>query len=280
MDAYFEAKARLFTRDFADAAAINVDDPKGRELAARAAHEGLEVWTFSLESDAEVTAHDVVLARDYTELTIAAPRHHAIRVRSALVGPFNVANLLAAAATAYAARFTPGAVEAGLQAPIVVPGRFERVDAGQRFAVVVDYAHTPDALERVLGAARALAGADGRVVVVYGCGGDRDRAKRPLMGAAAARLADVAYLTSDNPRSEDPEAIAADVLAGVDAARRPFVELDRRRAIRDAVTAARPDDVVVIAGKGHETGQTAAGTTVPFDDRVVAREELEALACR
>ena len=280
MDAYFAAKARLFTRDFADTAAINIDDPRGRELAASVARDGLEVWTFGLESDAEVTAHDVVLARDHTELTIRAPRHHAIRVRSSLVGPFNVANLLAAAATAYAARFSPAAVEAGLQAPIVVPGRFERVDAGQAFTVVVDYAHTPDALERVLGAARALAGADGRVVVVYGCGGDRDRAKRPLMGAAAAHLADVAYLTSDNPRSEDPASIAADVRAGVDAAHEPFVELDRRLAIRAAVGDAHAGDVVVIAGKGHETGQTAGGRTVPFDDRVVAREELEALACR
>jgi UDP-N-acetylmuramoyl-L-alanyl-D-glutamate--2,6-diaminopimelate ligase len=131
----------------------------------------------------------------------------------------------------------------------------------------------------VLNASRALTGPGGRIIVVYGCGGDRDRAKRPLMGAVAARGADRAFLTSDNPRSEAAEAIAADVLAGVPASQRPVVELDRRLAIRDALNSARTGDVVVIAGKGHESGQTAAGVTLPFDDRVVAREELESLAC-
>jgi UDP-N-acetylmuramoyl-L-alanyl-D-glutamate--2,6-diaminopimelate ligase len=145
--------------------------------------------------------------------------------------------------------------------------------------VLIDYAHTPDALERVLDAARALAAPGAAVAVVYGCGGDRDRAKRPRMGEVAARLADRAYLTSDNPRSEDPQSIADDVLAGVPAGREPLVELDRRRAIRRALEDAAAGDVVVVAGKGHETGQTARGVTVPFDDRVVAREELEALPC-
>jgi UDP-N-acetylmuramoyl-L-alanyl-D-glutamate--2,6-diaminopimelate ligase len=154
----------------------------------------------------------------------------------------------------------------------------ERVDLGTGFTVLVDYAHTPDALESVLGAARALVAPDGHLVVVFGCGGDRDRAKRPVMGEVATRLADTAILTSDNPRSEDPAAIAQDVLRGFDAGCRPRVELDRRLAIRAAVRDARPGDVVVIAGKGHESGQTARGVTVPFDDRVVAREELEARA--
>ncbi len=160
-----------------------------------------------------------------------------------------------------------------------MPGRFERVDGGGDFAVIVDYAHTPDALEHVLSAARVLTRFDGKVAVVYGCGGDRDRAKRPLMGAAAARLADRAYLTSDNPRSEDPAAIAADVLAGVSADRRPVVELDRRRAIRRALADAGRGDVVVIAGKGHEPGQTVGDVTRPFDDRDVAREELQGVRC-
>jgi UDP-N-acetylmuramoyl-L-alanyl-D-glutamate--2,6-diaminopimelate ligase len=148
------------------------------------------------------------------------------------------------------------------------------VDAGQPFAVLVDYAHAPDALASTLATARELA-ASARVIVVFGCGGDRDRGKRPLMGRAAADAADVAILTSDNPRSESPEAIAAEVLVGMEPARAQVVtELDRRAAITLALGMAAPGDVVVIAGKGHETGQTTGGTTVPFDDRVVAREEL------
>jgi UDP-N-acetylmuramoyl-L-alanyl-D-glutamate--2,6-diaminopimelate ligase len=153
-----------------------------------------------------------------------------------------------------------------------VPGRFEAVDAGQPFTVVVDYAHTPDGLENLLRSAREITA--GRLICVFGCGGDRDRAKRPLMGAIARRLADVAVVTSDNPRSEDPEAIIAEITAGF-----PMdVEPDRRAAIRAAVAAAADGDVVVIAGKGHEQGQEVAGRTVPFDDREVAREALAALA--
>jgi UDP-N-acetylmuramoyl-L-alanyl-D-glutamate--2,6-diaminopimelate ligase len=152
----------------------------------------------------------------------------------------------------------------------------ERVDAGQPFTVLVDYAHTPDALGRALAAARDIA--DGRVVVVFGCGGDRDAAKRPLMGEAAGRGADVVFVTSDNPRSEDPHEIAAAALAGVEAAgASATVELDRRSAVAAALRAAAPGDVVLVAGKGHESGQTTGGITVPFDDRVVAREALGAL---
>jgi UDP-N-acetylmuramoyl-L-alanyl-D-glutamate--2,6-diaminopimelate ligase len=145
--------------------------------------------------------------------------------------------------------------------------------------VLVDYAHTPDALERALRAVRGLTGPGGRVVVVFGCGGDRDRAKRPLMGDVAGRLADLVVVTSDNPRSEAPEAIAAEILRGVPEHAAVVAEPDRRRAIRDALVAARAGDVVLVAGKGHETGQTAAGVVRPFDDRVVVREELEALGC-
>ncbi len=185
---------------------------------------------------------------------------------------------MAAAATARAAGFSLETVAAGLGEPLVVPGRFERVDAGQPFPVLVDYAHTPDALARVLAAARPLAGRDGRVICVFGCGGDRDRAKRPLMGRAVATGADVAVLTSDNPRSEDPRAIADAVLPGLtDGPAVVTVELDRRAAVATALAAARAGDVVVLAGKGHESGQTTGGRTVPFDDRVVAREELGAL---
>jgi UDP-N-acetylmuramoyl-L-alanyl-D-glutamate--2,6-diaminopimelate ligase len=200
-------------------------------------------------------------------------------VTSPLVGPFNVSNALAAAATALAAGLDVDSVAAGLSAPVIVPGRMERIEAGQPFPVLVDYAHTPDGLEQVLRAARPLVGDDGRLVVVFGCGGDRDRAKRPAMGKAAARLADVIFVTSDNPRSEDPLAIIGEVVAGVPSGVYPIVEPDRRKAIALALALAGREegDVVVVAGKGHESGQTAAGVTVPFDDRVVAREELARL---
>src|SRR5205085_2448444 len=200
-------------------------------------------------------------------------------VRSPLVGRFNASNALAAAATALAAGLDVESVAGGLSAPLVVPGRMERVEAGQPFPVLVDYAHTPDGLEQVLRAARPLVGAHGRLIVVFGCGGDRDRAKRPAMGKAAASLADVIFLTSDNPRSEDPMAIIGDVMAGIPSSVVPIVEPDRRSAVSLALArASREDgDVVVAAGKGHEQGQTAGGVTVPFDDRVVAREELARL---
>jgi UDP-N-acetylmuramoyl-L-alanyl-D-glutamate--2,6-diaminopimelate ligase len=194
---------------------------------------------------------------------------------------FNVSNALAAATTALVAGFPFDAIVSGLQAPLPVPGRLERIVAppGHPFTVLVDYAHTPDALERVLEAARHLV-SDGRVVVVFGSGGDRDRQKRPAMGRAAAGGADAVVLTSDNPRSEDPEQIAHAVLDGLrDGPASVVVELDRRAAIRDALRGARAGDVVVIAGKGHETGQTIGERTIPFDDRVVVREELEALGC-
>ncbi|MET1001184.1 MAG: UDP-N-acetylmuramoyl-L-alanyl-D-glutamate--2,6-diaminopimelate ligase [Acidimicrobiia bacterium] len=281
MDAYFAAKARLFTPAFTPAAAISIDDPRGRALVAPAAEAGLDVWTVSVHDEtAALHATAIELAPEHTRLTVEFRRDDArVALESSLVGAFNVANALTAAAIARAGGFSVEEIAAGLQAPLVVPGRFERVDAGQDFTVLVDYAHTPDALERALVAARELVSRNGRLAVVYGCGGDRDRAKRPLMGAIAAAHADTAYLTSDNPRSEDPAAIAAAVLAGVPADRAPVVELDRRAAIRAAVAAARAGDVIVIAGKGHEPGQTAAGVTVPFDDRTVAREALEGERC-
>ncbi len=284
LDEYFEAKASLFTRARTGAAAINVDDPRGAELAARAASDGIDVWTYATDAPTvDVGATDVVFGAAATRATIVDRRSGTDAVvELSLVGSFNLANALGAAATARAAGFPFEAVVAGLGAPLVVPGRMERVDAGQPFAVLVDYAHTPDALTRVLAAARPLARADGRgdgkVVCVFGCGGDRDPGKRPLMGAAVAAGADVAVLTSDNPRSEDPQAIADAVLPGLADAPAVRVQLDRRAAIADALAAAAPGDVVVIAGKGHETGQTFAHQrNVPFDDRVVAREELGAL---
>ncbi len=279
LDAYFEAKARLFDPAHTAAAVVALDDPYGVRLARRAAAL-LPVRTFAIDDPtADVRGEALELTAAGTGFVLVDARTgRRATVRSPLVARFNVTNALAAAATALSAGLPFDAVVAGLSAPVVVPGRLEPVDAGQPFAVLVDYAHTPDALERVLDAARSLAGAH-RVVVVFGCGGDRDREKRPLMGRAAGSGADLVVLTSDNSRSEDPAAIADAVLPGLrDAHARSTVELDRRRAIRLALAEAKVGDVVVLAGKGHETGQTIGVRTEPFDDRTVAREELEALA--
>jgi UDP-N-acetylmuramoyl-L-alanyl-D-glutamate--2,6-diaminopimelate ligase len=287
MASYFEAKARLFDPTRTAAAAVNVDDRNGIEIARRASDAGLPVLTFAGSDErrstrVEVVAEDVELSSSGTRFVLATRRTGArAAVASPLLGRFNVSNALAAAATALASGLPFDAVVAGLQAPLAIPGRLERVlvSPDQPFTVLVDYAHTPDALERVLDTARRLV-PGGRVVLVFGAGGNRDRQKRPAMGRAAAGGADVVVLTSDNPRSEEPEQIAGAVLDGLrDGPARVVVELDRRAAIREAMRDATPGDVVVIAGKGHETGQTIGERTVPFDDRVVAREELEALEC-
>ncbi len=283
METYFEAKARLFDPGRAATAAVNVDDRNGREIARRATESGLPVVTFGF-TDArggqtvDVHAEDLELGEHGTRFTLVVRSTGArVPVTTRLLGRFNVANALAAGATALAAGFPLRAVTAGLEAPVQIPGRLERVEAGQPFTVLVDYAHTPDGLERLLEVTRPLA-PDGRVLLVFGCGGDRDRAKRQAMGKVAADGADFVIVTSDNPRSEDPHAIAAAVLGGLQASETPRrVELDRRAAITLALQGARPGDVVVIAGKGHETGQTTGDVTVPFDDRVVAREALGAL---
>jgi UDP-N-acetylmuramoyl-L-alanyl-D-glutamate--2,6-diaminopimelate ligase len=286
VDAYFEAKAALFDPARAAAAAVNLDDPRGAEIAGRARAGGMPTLTMSCSSNgpADLVAEDLDLGPTGNEFVLSDRRTghsgRSVSVRSPLVGRFNVDNALAAAGTALAGGLDLDAVAAGLAAPdVVVPGRLERVRGDQPFTVLVDYAHTPDALDRVLDVARGIA--DGaRVLVVFGCGGDRDREKRPLMGRAAGSGADLTVVTSDNPRSEDPESIAAAVAVGLrDEGARFVVELDRREAIRYALSEAGAGDVVVIAGKGHEPGQTAAGATSPFDDRVVAREELEALGC-
>lgn len=281
MDEYFGAKARLFTRAFTDAAAIDVDDAYGVELEGRATGAGLAVTTYGLDTMADVTARDVVAGPRGTDFVLCL-RAAGLELPAhlALLGRVNVANALGAAATSLATGTDPAAIVAGLAATAAVPGRLERIDAGQDFTVLVDYAHTPDALATVLRDARSLAGT-GRVVVVFGCGGDRDAQKRPVMGAVAGQHADLAVLTSDNSRSEDPRAIADAVLEGLRTGpARHVVELDRRAAIAIALDAAAAGDVVVVAGKGHESGQTVDGVTTPFDDRLVARELLEGATCR
>ncbi len=267
MDDYFAAKAGLFSPERTGVAVVNADDPWGRRLLAAAR---LPTRTFSLAD-----AHGL-------ELGPAGARFrwegHPVWLRPG--GTFNVANALAAAAAARELDVPAAAVADGLSSAGAVPGRLEAIDRGQPFQVLVDYAHTPAGLEACLQAAREMTSGSGRVVVVFGCGGDRDHAKRPLMGAIASHLADLAVLTSDNSRSEDPAAIAAAVLSGVpDGASGTFVvEPDRRSAIALALSNAGPGDVVVLAGKGHETTQVTGDRVVPFDDRVVAAEELYRLA--
>jgi len=275
---YEAAKTRLFTPGFAPVAAVVVDGAAGERVARAAAAAGLRVLRVSTEGavDAAVTARDVRTGPTGSTFTaVVDGRAAAVAVR--LPGHFNVANALLALATADAAGVDLDAAVAGVGELEGVPGRMEAVDAGQPFAVLVDYAHTPEAVESVLSAARRLT--TGRVLVVVGCGGDRDGAKRPLMGAAAVRLADGAFLTSDNPRSEDPLAVLGAMVAGARTVPGGAwtVEPDRRAAIAAALAAARPGDVVVIAGKGHETYQEVAGVRLPFDDRAVARELLGAV---
>ena len=247
MDSYFEAKRRLFFVEPRPIAVVNVGDEHGRRLA----RELPDAITFSADNRS---------ALDGIELK--------------LQGRFNVENALGALCAARALGIDDAAIKRGLESVKGVPGRFESVQAGQPFHVIVDYAHKPDALEKVLRAARELAG-DRRVICVVGAGGDRDRGKRALMGRLASELADVAIVTSDNPRSEDPEAIAAEILSGANG--EVEVELDREAAIGRAVELARPGDVVLIAGKGAEQGQEFADRTVPFDDREAAKEALKAL---
>jgi len=275
LDDYFLAKRRLFTPAFTPLGVVNLDDPHGRLLAGTAE---VAVVTTGTAADADWRATDVAASLEGTSFRVASPAgSRPVRLR--LAGQFNVANALGALAAADALGIGLDTAVAGLEALAGVPGRFERVDAGQPFTVLVDYAHTPDSLDNLLRAARAVTG--GRVLVVFGCGGDRDRAKRPMMGEIAGRLADVAVVTSDNPRSEDPEAIVAQVAEGVARSAGPggfLVEVDRRTAIRTALAMAAPGDAVLLAGKGHEQGQElAGGRKVPFDDRQVATEELRVL---
>jgi UDP-N-acetylmuramoyl-L-alanyl-D-glutamate--2,6-diaminopimelate ligase len=273
MESYFQAKRRLFlTPDAPGVCVVNVDDPYGRRLAA----ELPRAVTFAIDSDADYRAGDVRM--DFGGCSFDLHTAQGARpVALPLPGRFNVANALGALAAGHALGADLDTLVLALERGVRVPGRFEPVQEGQDFAVLVDYAHTPDSLENVLRAARELA--RGRVVCVFGAGGDRDRGKRPQMGEIAARLADVVVVTSDNPRSEAPEAIVAEIVAGIDvgAAHTVQVEVDRRAAIRRAVALARRDDVVVIAGKGHEQGQElAGGRKLPFDDVSVAREALRA----
>jgi UDP-N-acetylmuramoyl-L-alanyl-D-glutamate--2,6-diaminopimelate ligase len=282
MEDYFLAKRRLFAEGSdADAAperfVVNVDDRYGARLAAELARlrsDRLVTVSPSGAADADYRALGTAFDASGAAFRVAAPEGSATG-RLSLPGDFNVANALVALAIARPFGIELERAVAALADAPPVPGRLEPVSAGQPFSVLVDYAHTPEALRNALEAARRLTA--GRLIAVFGCGGDRDRAKRPLMGAIAARLTDLAIVTSDNPRSEDPEAIVAEILAGVPQTDDGDVEIevDRRRAIGLALEAAHEGDTVLIAGKGHEQGQEfERGRRIPFDDREVAREEL------
>lgn len=274
MEAYYRAKRELFDLlDAAGTAVVNIDDPYGMRLAQEL--EGRRVLRVGGAAPAQLYPEEAQLDLAGITARLATP-WGPVAVRSHLVGRFNLQNLVMAVGTALAAGVPPEKVAEGAAALEGVPGRLERVDAGQPFALFVDYAHTDDAIKNLLATLRALGGE--RLITVFGCGGDRDRSKRPLMGAVAARQSDVAILTSDNPRTEDPEAIADDVEKGMRPELRPekkFLRvLDRREAFRTAFAEAREGDVVVLAGKGHERVQSANGVDTPFHDPSVAREVL------
>jgi UDP-N-acetylmuramoyl-L-alanyl-D-glutamate--2,6-diaminopimelate ligase len=285
MEQYAAAKDRLFLELGWGAAVLNVDDPHGAELAKKLA--GRNVWRCSLRADAEAEVRVLRWSMDATGLCVdvATPRGE-VTIRSALLGAHNVENLIVALACGLALELELATLGAALSSAKGAPGRLERVADPRGVAVLVDYAHTPDALERALAALRPVT--SGRLLCVFGCGGDRDRGKRPLMGEAAGRGADLAIVTSDNPRTEEPAAILAQIEPGVvrsglprvdvgtlAACERGFVLLeDRRTAIRAALAAARRGDTVLIAGKGHEDYQILGTTKHPFDDRLVAREAI------
>jgi UDP-N-acetylmuramoyl-L-alanyl-D-glutamate--2,6-diaminopimelate ligase len=279
MEHYFAAKRRLFTDAAPAVSVINVDDRYGARLAEELAAVGREPVTYALEREASYRALHVDTDLRGAQFTVRAPGAR-IELATPLRGRFNVYNVLGALAAARALGVPMRTAAAAIETAGQVPGRFETVDAGQPFAVVVDYAHTPDSLDNVLSSARELVTAPGaRLHLVFGAGGDRDRGKRPMMGRIARRLADRVIVTSDNPRSEDPEAIIAEILSGSG----PHIEhnADRREAIELALGTAAPGDVVVIAGKGHEQGQEfEAGRKLPFDDVTVARELLDVLSAR
>ncbi len=279
MDEYFQAKLRLF-RGLAGGgrAIVNLDDPYGEQVVAASS---APVWTYALDRPADLRAEDVHISLEGVQFTVRTPLGP-LSLRSKLVGRHNVYNILGAVGVGLQQGVPLPAIASGVARLANVPGRFERVEGGQGFAVVVDYAHTEDALYRLLTTAQAVR--TGRIITVFGCGGDRDRGKRPKMGRVAALHSDVVVVTSDNPRTEDPAAIIREVEPGVQAGLREagkgryLVQIDRRAAIAEAIRQARPGDLVLIAGKGHEDYQIIGKEKQPFDDRAVAREAIKALS--
>lgn len=277
-DNYFAAKRRLFEglgTPPPDLAVVNLDDPWSAKLLDVPNRRRV---TYGMNSDAQIKPKQFTQNLAGLHATLTTPLG-ALEIESPLAGRANLTNILAATATAIGLEVPLAKIQEGIASLAAVPGRFERIDVGQPFLVVVDYAHTDDALRNVLKTARELA--SGRLIVVFGCGGDRDRAKRPLMGEAVGSLADIVVLTSDNPRSEDPILIMNDALVGLQKTGKPYTaEVDREVAIRKGLAAAREGDVVVLAGKGHETYQVLKDRTIPFDDRDMARRLLREMGYR
>ena len=268
---YFAAKARLFTNQFTELCIINRDDVRGSLLIDTISKDKeLCIESFGMSDAKAVHADASKISFDW----------QGQKIESLMGGNFNVMNALAAATAAAKLGVTVGDIAKGLAAASAVPGRFESVSEGQDFSVVVDYAHTPEALQNVLLAGRKIVGEQARVIVVFGCGGGRDQSKRPKMGDVATKFADVVYITSDNPRYEDAQTIVKEVLQGVSnvsgVSSKVITELDRRLAITAAFAAAEPGDIVIIAGKGHETTQTIGANETPFSDVQVSRELLKA----
>jgi len=277
MEAYFAAKRKLFDGSQSRpprVAILNAEDDTQAALVETAQAAGSEIWSYGV-ARGDFHARDVAMRPNGMSFTLVSPRGE-VPMDVALTGRVNVLNLLAASAAALARGLSLAQIAEAAPMLRAVPGRFEAVDAGQPFTVVVDYAHTDDALRNVLALARGLvSGANGRVLTVFGCGGDRDRTKRPRMGRAAAEASEIIVVTSDNPRSEDPRAIIDEILPGTTGAPATVeVELDRAKAIALAMTKAHPNDIVVIAGKGHEKTQTIGNQVLPFDDVAVARQAL------
>jgi UDP-N-acetylmuramoyl-L-alanyl-D-glutamate--2,6-diaminopimelate ligase len=274
MDDYFAAKQLLFTGSGAPPpryAVINRDDEWGRKLPGKAAGAS-QVLSYGLGSESMVRARHIQSNFNGLKFELVFDKTR-FEIRSSLIGKINVYNILAACCAGMTFQLQPDVIARGIASCPRVPGRFERVDEGQPFAVVVDYSHTDDALRNAISVARSLNAK--RIITVFGCGGDRDRAKRPLMGQAAGELSDLVILTSDNPRSEDPLQIMNDALVGLRRTdTRTIVEPDRAIAIRKAIEEAHAGDVVILAGKGHETYQIFKDRTIHFDDREVAREAL------
>jgi UDP-N-acetylmuramoyl-L-alanyl-D-glutamate--2,6-diaminopimelate ligase len=277
MENYFKAKQALFDGELGApprVAVINTDDARGTELAEVAQRAGAQVFAYGLNAG-DFRAEDVEMSASGLKFRLVAPAG-AVEISTKLSGKVNLYNLLAAAGAAQARGLSLKEIAVGAASLAHVPGRFQTVDAGQPFTVVVDYAHTDDALRNLTALAREFVGNKGRVITVFGCGGDRDRAKRPKMGRAAGEGSDFVVLTSDNPRSEDPDAIIGDALPGLLATGTKFVEEpDRVRGIRLAIEAARPGDIILIAGKGHEKEQILRTGTIPFDDAEVAAAAIQ-----
>ncbi|MDH5406683.1 MAG: UDP-N-acetylmuramoyl-L-alanyl-D-glutamate--2,6-diaminopimelate ligase, partial [Candidatus Aminicenantes bacterium] len=273
MERYFSSKRKLFEyleNKKEAVAVINLDDPKGKELSR-----GLKVRsiTYGWQPSADITVDSYQLSLQGLQATITTPEGK-LQVSSPLIGRANLSNILAAVGVGMAAGITPSAISQGIARVSPIPGRFEQVNEGQDFTVIVDYAHTDDALRNLLESVREVA--KGRVITVFGCGGDRDPSKRPLMGAHAMKLSDIAIVTSDNPRSEDPLQIIREIEVGIESVGvrkgAHLVIPDRKEAIKRAIDEAHPGDMVVIAGKGHERYQIIGNKTIPFDDREVARQ--------